>query len=205
MSNYYDNLGFVHDKKNADSNNKFCYSAYAMKVGLLKSLTREMLVEMHFCWVNKLRHSHKSTVPISRDEILGLVYMHPPFAYNLIDGDFWMCVERPVLNPFKFIAQLVLLIKNRKDRNYWHRNNLDQMKFLTMRLPITDRAFVYRMAAKQVPLMYELIERFDRSLSPSGRSSAAIRSFKYDTKDFYGIYNYFEVGHPIRKHMESKK
>ena len=202
---YYDSLGFLHDKKNADSNNKYTYSAYAMKVGLLKSLTREMLVEMYYCWEHKLRHSKKVAPPISREEIISLCYLNPPFALNLIEGDFWMCVERPVLNPFKFIAQLILLIKNRNDRNYWWKNNLDQMKFLTMRLPIHDRAFIYRMAGKQVPLIYELIERVDRGLSPSGRSSAAIRSFKYDIKDFFGIYNYFSSDHPIRKHMENKQ
>lgn len=202
---YYDSLGFIHDKKKAESNNKFIYTAYGMKVGLINYLTREMLVEIYYCWEHKVRHSKKEAPVISRDEVLGLCYLNPPFALNLIEGDFWMTNDRPILNPFRFIKQLILLIKNRSDRNYWWKNNLDQMKFLTMRLPLTDRAFIYTLTGRQAPWIYNAIEVIDRMKQPSGRSSAAIRSFKYDMVFFYGIYNYFEVGHPIRKHLESKK
>jgi hypothetical protein len=222
-SKYFDKWGRIHDKpcvnNEPSSNNGWIYTAYASRVHALQVFDQKTCDALEVCWANKTRHPENNTVPtLSRDEILGMIWLdcilsiytqgkksEKSMAVNLIDGDFWMTNNRPILNPFKFIAQLVLLIINRKDRNYWWKNNLDQMKFLSMRLPIHDRAFVYRVAGKHVPLLWELIERIDRKLKPSSRSGYAIRSFKYDMNGFEGIRLYFSEDHPIRKFMEERK
>lgn len=207
MKPYYDKRGFLHDKANADSNNKFIYTSYAFKIGMMREFTNEMLDEMTYCFRNKVRHSDKQTVAISRDEILALCYLVPHFAKDLIQNDFWMNYAQPIFNLPRFCKQIIDLYKNRKDRNYWQKNNLDQAEFLTMKLPLTDRAFIYRQAGLKVPLIYKMIEAVDRRLKPSGRSSAAIRSFKYDLDNNAGIYAYFAADpiHPITLYKNSLK
>jgi hypothetical protein len=164
-----------------------------------------MLKEMYYCWENKVRHSTKPAPPISRDEILGLCYLNVSFATNLIQGDFWMTNNRPSLKPLRFIHQLLLLIINRNDRNCWWKNDWEQTKFLTMRLPLNDRAFIYRLANKKPPFLDALIEKIDMKRDPSSRSSRAIRSFKYNQDNFEGIMLYFNLEHPLRKYLEEKR
>jgi hypothetical protein len=203
--NYQDKLGFYHDKIDADSNNKFIYSAYAKRVGLIRELAPEQYMEIMHCFSEKVRHSHKVAPPLSRDEAMGIVYLVNVYAVAFIRAGFWMCKEKPKFNLFKFIKQIIELFKNRKDRNYWWKNNLDQAQFLTMKLPMHDRAFVYRCAGEKVPMIYKLIEWIDKKKKPTGRSSAAIRSFKYNQDNFEGIKNYFSKDHPIRLHIEGTK
>jgi len=208
MPNYFDKWKRLHDKPCIDgepsSNNGWTYLAYGLKTGFVKSLDRITLMALDICWKNKTRHPENNTVPfLSRDEMLGLMYLNPSYCYELI-GDWWMTNDKPKFNLVRFIKQLILLIKNRDQRNYWWKNNLDQMKFLTMKVPLTDRCFYYRLIGKKAPLIYRLIEWIDKKMEASGRSSRAIRSFKYNQDNYEGIMLYFELDHPLRKYLEKR-
>lgn len=198
---YIDDRGFYHDKKSASSNNKYIYSAYAKKVGLLPELTPVMQQELDFCYANKVRHSMKQTSVMSRDEIVGMAYLDKNTANKIIEEGFnFSPYKIPSFNLFKLIKQ-VLEVRG-KHRNYFWQNNLDQIYRFAFSLPLQDRAFVYRSAGRKVPLIYVMIEDIDKSLNSSNRSSRAIRSLKYDNDNDQGIYDYFSDDHPIRVHMD---
>jgi hypothetical protein len=210
MLNYWDRFKRLHDKPCIDmepsSNNGWIYLAYALKLGLINKIEGVTMDALNICFREKRRHPHKESVVVSRDEIIAMIYINPSYAKDLIQNDFWMNYAQPIFNFPKFCKQIIDLYKNRKDRNYWHKNNLDQAEFLTMKLPITDRAFIYKQAGLKVPLIYKLVEAVDKKLKPSGRSSAAIRSFKYDLDNNAGIYAYFaaDPNHPITQFKLSK-
>lgn len=207
MTTYFDYKNFVHDRPCIDgkpsSNNSKLYSAYSLKCCMYSFLTVEQIYEIKESFRLRVRLTYKDAPPLSRDEMLGLCYMQPQLIYQLIKDDWWMTNDKPVFNLFLFIKQLWLLIKNRKQRNYWWQNNLDQMKFITMKVPLVDRAFYYRFISKPVPLFYELIEWFDKKRKPSGRSSRAIRDLKYGLGNV-GIYEYFDQGHPLKEFLRNK-
>jgi hypothetical protein len=207
-NNYFDKHGFVHDKPcingEPSSGNSKIYTAYLAKITIPSGKTPIMgtLIdhEIITCFRKKIRITYKETNQnLSRDEYIGMIYLFDLLADKAIEEDFWMCEDKPKFNLIEFFKQLIPHIKNRKLRNYWWQNNLDQMKFLTMKLNLSDRAFVYRIAKRKIPLIYRLIEWFDKKLKPSSRSSAAIRSFKYGIDNHQGILDYFQQpDHPIR-------
>ena len=138
MTDYIDSMGFYHDKKSATSNNKFIYSAYAKKVGLLTQLTSEMQTELDHCFTHRVRHSFRPTSVISRDEILGMVYLDPRLADRLIMDDFnFSPYPIPKFNIITLIKQ-VIEVKD-KHRNYFWQNGLSQIYRFAFSLPIQDR------------------------------------------------------------------
>ena len=200
MSEFKDRFGRYHDEPCWDgepsSNNGWIFTAYAKKVGLpVESIKLENASVT--CMYFRKRHPYeREAPPMSRDEILGLCYLYPFLGKYL--GGWWMCYNPPIFNVVRFIKQLILLFKNRHERNYWWKNDLDQMQYLTMKVPVQDRAFILRLAGKKPNLFYRLVEQIDKRLKPSSRSSKAIRHLKYDQGE--GIYEYFTYpNHPISK------
>jgi hypothetical protein len=161
----------------------------------------EMQAELDHCFTHRVRHSFRPTSVMSRDEILGMVYLDPRLADRLIMDDFnFSPYPIPKFNLVTLIKQLKEV--KGKHRNYFWQNNLDQIYRFAFSLPLQDRAFVYRLANKKVPLFYQIVEFIDKKLSTDNRSSKAIRSFKYDNDNNEGIRLYFEEGHPVRTHIE---
>jgi hypothetical protein len=173
---------------------------------MIKEIERVTRGCLDICWGNKTRHIENNNVPfLSRDEVLGMAFLDKKIAKELIETNWWMCNKPQEFNLIDFIEQIYLLIKHRADRNFWWKNNLDQMMYLTMKLPIVDRCFVYKCADIKAPWYYRLIEWIDKKKKPNGRSSRAIRSFKYNQDNFEGIMLYFDLEHPLRKYLEEKR
>jgi hypothetical protein len=190
----------------ASSNNKFTYSAIGLKRGVINFQTSGMIQETLHCFNHKVRHSYKLTKVPSREEIYGMCYLMPSLAKSII-GNWWMCRFPPKFNLMRFIKQLILLIKHREDRNYWQDNGLDQMQFLTMKVPLQDRKAYYDLVGKKAPLFYQLVEWIDKKIKPSNRSSRSFRDLKYNSENGRGNAEYFPKDHPIylkwRKENES--
>jgi hypothetical protein len=200
---YIDQLGLYQDNKEATSNNKWIYSAYAKKVGLLTHLSTEAKNEALYCFAWKVRHRDKPTPVMSRDEILGLVYLlNPDETKSLYKTWNFSPYVLPKLNIFRLIYELIQCYG--EHRNYFWQNGFEQMRHVAFMVPFQDRAFLMRIWKMEVPWYYRAIEWFDKRLKKSNRSSKAIRSFKYGLDNHKGICYYFEIGHPIRDHINQK-
>lgn len=200
---YVDKLGLYHDSKDARSNNKWIYTAYAKRVGLIQDISKEAYAEALYCFAWKARHKEREAPPISRDEILGLVYLLKPEDTISLSRKFnFSPYPLPRLNIFRLICELILSYG--EHRNYHWQNDLKQMRHVAYMVPFQDRAFLMRHWEMKVPWYYKFIEWIDKKIKKTNRSSLAIRSFKYNMDDFKGICYYFEVGHPIRDYITKK-
>jgi len=205
MNNYFDKYGRVHDKPVTESNpcpcnNAWLYTAFLCKLDYSRTYQDEPL---NFCAYHLTRHPldfvNETKSPMSRDEILGMAYLDMFAARRFINKNFWMTNDLPKFELFGFIEQLIELIKNNDNRNYWWKNNLDQMKFLTMRLPLQDRAFIYRTAGLKAPLFYVLYEKLSNIKKPKGYSSEHLAFLKtnYPVSPESWLEAFPDVNHPI--------
>jgi hypothetical protein len=163
MNNYFDKWGRIHDspvtiKKPVSSNNGWIYTAYLKKSGYVVDLP--LLADcFRQCRQVDLRSGHfylirspgNATPPISRDEILGMAYLgflrkdHVPK---------WSFSPYPIprFNLFKLIKQLI----EAKDqhRNYFWKNNLNQIFRFAFSVPLQDRAFILECLGEKKSLRY---------------------------------------------------
>lgn len=217
MNNYQDKYGRFHHKPVTEkdlvpSNNGWIYTAYAEKVGIklnyfqLQECFKGCLIQLSGRF-EILRSPGKSLPPISRDEILGLVHLGLLKPGHL-NGWNYSPFPLPKFSLFKLIPQLVQLYKNRHDRNYFWKNNLDQIYRFAFSVPLVDRHYINQRWGEFCPV-YWLIAKID---SKFGKESG-IRYLKYATdkseplgpKDLEfakAMVEEFPVDHPIRQEVK---
>jgi hypothetical protein len=229
MNNYIDKYGLYHHKAvingEPSSNNGWIYTAYAQKVGCPISE-----LDLHLCFQNCEVYSPekagyilnrlpgKTSVPISRDEILGMTalgvlnletsrsfdgwnfspYPLPPFSLIKFVKQLWE------LKPRGFPLSLAYPVEFRwKHRNYFWQNNLDQLYRFAFSVPLQDRHFMLKKWGKfswlkPSHLFYATVAKVD---SKFGKASG-IRFLKYGTDigEFINeMITEFPEDHPIVK------
>lgn len=184
MNNYVDLYGRYHDKPVTDSdpvpsNNGWIYTAYVDKAGLPVDSNQldYYFVECHvdfegFPTRALFRSPGKSTPPISRDEILGVVslgllkneseiiqdwnfspYPLPKFSLIKLVKQLWEL--RPGLLADKYITLFNFFGGKAvklpfgyhlafKHRNYFWQNGLDQIYRFAFSVPLSDRHFILK-------------------------------------------------------------
>lgn len=149
--NFQDMWTRFHDKPTdgvlASSNNGYIYTAYKHKLsGILVPDYIKLSRCFELCVVKGKfvqRSPGKVAPPMSRDEILGAASLGLLKPKHLNGWNF-SPYAIPKLNLFTLCKQLVPLIKNRGDRNYFWKNNLDQIYRFAFSVNIVDRAFVLK-------------------------------------------------------------
>ncbi len=174
MSNYRDKFGMYHDKLVIDeqpsSNNGWICTAYAQKAKLPYS---KVLVNHTFrkCKVRNtkfpnnlylIRTPHKATLPINREEILGMASLGFLKPHHL-NGWSFSPYPIPKFSLIKTIKQL-MKIKN-KSKNYFWQNNMDQLYRFLFSVPIQDRHFMLTKWGK-FNILYWVVDRLDRFIKP---------------------------------------
>lgn len=225
MNNYVDIRGRLHDKPVTTANQFPCnnanlYSAYGAKAGVDLNLDKETLV---ICAVDKVRHrvaDKKTEVPMSRDEILGLAY----FGYVSLTNWKFNPKDKPIpkFSLIKLVKQLWELrptfeysvtvnTENNtsannyfkfKHRNYFWKNNLDQLYRFAFSVPLSDRHFILKKWGKfryynPIHLFYAAFGKINSKISPSG-----LDWLKYHEKrGLEAIKQEFPEDHPIRRNL----
>jgi len=211
MNNYYDKYGRLHDKpcinEEPKSNNGWLYTAYAKKLGIPLDI-QKLSDCMEACYEQSPvphfnRSPGKQLPPMSRDEILGLVYL------DIIqhDGDKtpWNFSPYPIprFNSFKLAAQLWQLRPSlKRHRNYFWENNLDQIYRFAFSVPLVDRAFILQCWGEtHTPraLFYRAIAFVDSLI---GKDSG-IRWLKYG-KSLEAMQEEFPEDHPLKNSLTNK-
>ena len=226
---YQDKWSRFHDKPctngEPSSNNGWVFSAYAAKAGLELDETW-----LGICYkgcrldsstlVRSPGDEIGKSVPISRDEILGLVALG--FLVAKKDSKIaWNFSPYPLpkLNLFKLFSQLWQLfsfekttvplflgvveiyphLPKLKNRNYFWQNNLDQIYRFAFSIPLVDRYFILKKWNrfcwyKPSHLFYFAVSLFDRIGSASG-----LKWLKYGGQDNKkAMVKEFPEDHPIR-------
>lgn len=202
--NYMDRFGRWHDKpikegKEWSSNNGWFYTAVSKRVGMVVHVIPGAA---YFCARHLSRHPYvvridDSIPPISRDEILGLVYLGHLTKKNMKGWNFSPYIL-PRFNIFKFIAQLWEC--RGKHRNHFWKNELSQVYHVAFVVPLQDRHFILTCWG-EFNAFYWLIDKINNKIKITNRSSRLIRFLKTG-KDIEAVANYFGPNHPITKHSQ---
>lgn len=203
---YQDEWGRWHDKPCIDgkpsSNNGWVYTAYAGKLGYqinmgqMRDCARQCLIKVH-CedrWVFT-RSPGKQTPPMSRDEILGLVYLG---VLGFKEDNWNFCPYNiPKFNLFKTLGALWRMRKAHRN-TLWEGKGEPHLFRFAFSVPLQDRAFILRCQKMDVPWYYGLISWVDSKLKGSSPSSELIRQLKYETSlDNETVIRYFGPQHPF--------
>lgn len=198
MISYFDKYGRIHDKPclngEPSSNNGWIYTAYYKKLTGYSTIDPEAA---NVCCDELVRSPNKPVPPISRDEILGLVYLGFLLPGHL-DGWSFSPYKVPEINPFKLIKQLWEM--RNQDRNYFWKNDLDQIYRFAFSVPLVDRHFILQCWG-QFNILYWAIAKIDSMINSSNRSSRAIAWLKYD-KPIEELRQYFTEQHPVNAYVE---
>lgn len=184
MNNYYDDYGRVHHKPcingEPSSNNGWIYTAYLYHAkGEIQATDWLKLAScFEYCRVYYEakgdyiinRHPGKSTIPISRDEILGLADLDLLKPEHL-DGWNFSPYPLPRFSPLKLVKQL--WEAKGEHRNYFWQNSLDQLYRFAFSVPVQDRAFILKKWGKfrwynPVHVFYAAFGRVSSLFSPNG-------------------------------------
>lgn len=176
MNNYFDPYGRIHDRPATEtnpvpSNNGWIYTAYLQKLGY-----KVDLMSLFVCFQNcknisddgrvvLVRSPGKELPPISRDEILGMAALGFLRERHIPSWSF----SPYKIPPFKFSV----LIKQVREvmgehRNYFWKNNLDQIYRFAFSVPIADRAFILECFGEKNTLryfFYKVIAKVDQLLT----------------------------------------
>ena len=194
---YTDSIGRIHDKPTdgafPSSNNGWLYTAVYKKLGGVVRFDRSRALE---CAEQLKRHPSiydAKAPPISRDEVLGLVYlgvMKPEHLEN------WSFSPFP-LPKFNFV-KLIQQIKQARgqDRNYFWENNLDQLYRFAFSVPLQDRHFILSRWGKY-NLFYHLIHVAYSLIPPKTASSSQIRYLKTGLGKKNLLKYHQDIAHPI--------
>lgn len=226
MNIYTDKWSRYHDKPtdgvNPSSNNGWIYTAYFYKVNDIYpnlQYTPDLIQAGEECAEYRTRHPglvEYTKSPISRDEVLALEYLG--FSLNMQN---WMFnpKDRPIpkLSIPKLIKQalaLIVVIPYYKrilgvdvklwhfelaHRNFFWKNNLDQLYRFAFSVPIQDRYSILKGSGRfkfyrPNHLLYAGISMIDRLGKPSG-----MRYLKYGgDKNMRAMVQEFPADHPIR-------
>jgi hypothetical protein len=202
---YQDRFGRWHDKPcingKPSSNNGWLYSAVAAKLGLQVNISKSAY---DWCYEYKERHPFITTRPYwSRDEEIGLRYLHNPAKYHC-NWDFWpSAIAKPKFNLFLFIKQACQCVDwksfNLKHRNYWWQNELWQIGHTAFVVPLNDRYFCLNLQGRYNPI-YHLIHIISHWKQPKDRSARLLRFLKTG-KDRQAVANYFPKDHPFQEYV----
>lgn len=197
MNNYKDRWFRLHDKPCKDyepsSNNGWIYTAYGVKLGIQKKHP------MHeVCFNNCLREGRlyrhpaiiKSTVPISRDEILGMAFLDFLKPEHLNGWNF-SPYPLPKFNLIETLKQF-WEIRN-KHRNYFWQNNMSQIYRFAFSVPLTDRHFILKKWGK-FNFFYWIISKIDQVF---GEPKNGIHWLKYNIH-ISKMMEEFPEDHPLR-------
>lgn len=184
MNNYCDEFGRLHHKpvtasNPVPSNNGWLYTAYAHKIGLTlfweglkRCFTLCSMTQNSFGQWILIRSPNKSNVPISRDEILGMVQLGLLKPSHLTNWNF-SPFPIPKFNLFTLLKQIwelrpsIVEVTDTveefdennqlvysstktyrelkfKHRNYFWQNNLDQLYRFAFSVPLQDRHFMLK-------------------------------------------------------------
>lgn len=230
--NYQDHWGRFHDKPVTEdeplpSNNGYIYTAYYRKVAgisvpdyiKLEQCFQKCLIDGKFV----LRSPGKITPYLSRDEVLGGVYLSLVKPHHLNGWNFYgyplpkfslvkllkqLWELRPSCGSYYFDQPLYIRLFDYltgptiiwKHRNYFWQNNLDQIYRFAFSVPVQDRHFILKCWHKfqwynPVHLLYAAIAKVD-SLLPK---KSGIKWLKYGGEEnLKAMVKEFPVNHPIR-------
>lgn len=215
MISYIDYFGQFHNQPVTESNlipsnDGFIHTAYAKKAGFPM-----YSYGLNFLYDNCLKSGKlfrrlpdKDTPPISRDVILGTSYLGL-LKQDHLQGWSFSPKELPKFSLFKLFKQLWELKPDLlngkltfKHRNYFWKNNLDQIYRFAFSVPLQDRKFLLDNwktydSTNPVHLFYSLIAFVDSKLP----KKSAIKWLKYNTEVSKEVVAEFPVGHPIRKKL----
>jgi hypothetical protein len=212
-----DRNGFLHDAPvneagDESSDNKFFYTAIGIKNGMSLTFDKHHTT---YCAYHRVRHmppTHRPYVPISRDEILGLVelgYGKDLFYKNdKFQGWNFSPYPLPRLNPLLILKQANDCIESYRPFKLKHRNTFwkqgySQMYHLAFSVPLSDRDYINQKLGRFRNPIYRFIAWLDKRKRSDNRSSRNIQNFKYGG-DIGAIHNYFHEGHDLREHLKSR-
>lgn len=202
MSNYRDNQGFYHDKPSTgqpSSNNGFYYTAIGLILDAPDCYDYDYRIAS-YCATKRIRQT--GSPPISRDEVLGLVVLGYYKELNIKNWNF-SPYPLPKFNLVRFTYQLFLLIQHHKDRNYFWRNNLDQMYRIAFSVPLSDRHFILKRTYQKSNLFYWIIHKIESKIRYKKKSPRLLNWFKTGN-DPQAVINYFDEQHPFRKAINDR-
>ena len=203
MNNYYDKWGRLHHKPcvngEPSSNNGWIYTAYydklnnGMVIGGLK-------ICFEACFRNGAFHRHppivNSQVPNSRDEILGAASLGLLKKAHLNGWSF-----SPYLIPPFSLKTLIKQIKELKGqhRNYFWKNNLDQIYRFAFSVPLQDRAFLLECWGETKSLRYFFYKAVAMLDAKFAKPKNGIHWLKYGGEERKKIMqSEFPEDHPLR-------
>lgn len=205
MNEYQDVYGRWHDKVTVEgrpsSNNGWIYTAYAKKLGFpinmgqMRDCARQCMIKTpDGRWVFT-RSPGKKEPPMSRDEVLGLVYLG---VLGFREGDWGFSPYGvPSFNPFKSIAALWRMRKAHRNA-IWENGGEPHLWRFAFSVPLQDRAFILRCQGQDVPWYYLFVEWVDKKFTSDSLSSRLIRQFKYEDRfDTEDLARYFGLFHPF--------
>lgn len=200
MNDYFDKWGRVHHKHckygNPSSNNGWIYTAYLHKAEIELD-NFNLGVCFRACSDKGILRRHPeivdSSVPISRDEILGMAALGYLKPHHLKGWNF-SPYPIPKFNLVKTISQFLKL--KGQHRNYFWKNNLDQIYRFAFSVPLTDRHFILQQWGK-FNFFYYLIAKLDSIFSTPKNG---IHWLKYGGDSRKKIMKQeFPEDHPLRK------
>lgn len=226
MNNYLDQYSRYHNKPVTDTdsvptNNGWIYTAYYQKAyGSLPDYRKNIdcFVECRSFQPKRiLRSPGKINPPISRDEILGLVslslvipvhlngwnfspYPIPAFSLTKLLSQVWELRPKFALVDFPGFTIKLPDIQFRH-RNYFWKNNLDQLYRFAFSVPLQDRAFILQKWGtfrwyKPSHAFYAAISGVDKGLG--WFKPTAIRWLKYgEERNKAEMLKEFPEDHPI--------
>jgi hypothetical protein len=168
MSDYFDKWGRIHHKHckygNPSSNNGWIYTAYLHKAE--RELDSFNLgVCFRACSDKGILRRHPeivdSSVPISRDEILGMAALGFLKPHHLKGWNF-SPYPLPKFNLKETINQFLKI--RGEHRNFFWKNNLDQIYRFAFSVPLNDRHFILQQWGK-FNLFYYLVAKLDSIFS----------------------------------------
>lgn len=210
------------------SNNGWVYTAYAKELGLLKKENEFSTIKYYFKSCKRNNYPLKidrifgiKTPPISKDEIIGLVYMGY-LAYEELKNSDWNFCNLDEYDQTKtkltFKTGLKALFALYKLRN-GHRNDVWKLKVveaypLAFRLMPWDKYYVKKVYGKEVSI-YEIIMfalnfwfvLFSDNFSTRNLLWLQLRDMKYFKmakmlNPKANFYNYFKDDHPFREALK---
>lgn len=211
--NYKDKYGLWNVKPcvdgNPSGNDGWILTAYAQKVGFVV-----VLHELYETWGSLMcrggfpieRLPNKPVPFVSRDVILGVVFLGLTDVKQLKRMG-WNFSPRPLpeLNIFKLIHQLWQL-RGKHRNHFWQHPGFEQVYHVAFMVPLQDRAALYRFSGGTAPMLYRLIEWFDKRRKPENNSSALIRWLKYNQVPELKVFEeYFGEKHPMTRIMSVRK
>jgi hypothetical protein len=203
MNKYFDKWGRLHHKPCIDGtpsgNNGWIYSAYADKMGI--ALDKNKL-EVCFldCIRNNKFHRHpltvNSSVPMSRDEILGAARLKLLKPQDLIG---WNFSPYPIPR-FSLLTTIKQLLELRgKHRNYLWQNNMNQVYRFAFSVPLQDRAFLLECWGETKSLRYLFYKGIAKLDAKFAKPKNGIHWLKYGGEERKKIMQEeFPEDHPLR-------